>query len=173
MSKRIYRPPSRREIEKIIPVFMLDTVNKISASDRAVGWMALQIYKCAEEQKWYPALASLFLLAEQVVRWASDANIKETFYHIINRALEEKLITQSEAQMLHKMREYRNGYLHADFHASAFEIGGLMYQVNDEETAGALFGMLAPSCFNLIYKLTTSVFGSFADLQNGENINCL
>lgn len=136
---------------------MLGIINDISTADRAIGWMSLQIYKCAEEQKWYVALASLFMLIEQVLRWASEASIKETFEHIINRAFEEDLITKNEAHVLHTMRGYRNGYLHADFHASAFEIGGKAYQINDEETAEVIFFTLGLPCFRVIHKLITSV----------------
>lgn len=136
---------------------MLDITNDISASDRSVGWMSLQIYKCAEEQKWYVALASLFMLTEQILRWASNADIKETLIHIINRVSDEDLITKKEARALHIMREYRNGYLHSDFHGFAFQIDGMLYPVNDEETAKILFSALEVPCFRIIRKLIISV----------------
>ena len=136
---------------------MLDIINDISASDRSVGWMSLQIYKCTKEQKWYVALASLFMLTEQILRWASNADIKETLNHIISRASGEDLITKKEARVLHIVREYRNGYLHSDFHGFAFQIDGMIYPVNDEETAEAFFSVLGTPCFRVIRKLITSV----------------
>lgn len=135
---------------------MLNVINAISAKDRAIGWMALQIHQSANGRKWYVAIASLFMLTEQVLRWAAESDKKETLDQIIDRALKEKLILENDARILHTMRDYRNGYLHADFHGFAFVINEMVYPVNDEETAEHIYSVLSAPCFQVIHKLVTS-----------------
>lgn len=138
---------------EILSKIMLDTINKISAANRATGWMALEMYASAEEERWYPALAALFMLVEQSLRWATDAPGSEQLFHIMNRARSEKLITEKELVILHSVRDYRNQYLHANFHAEALAVGGMIYPISEAETAQLVFESIAPSCLKIILKL--------------------
>lgn len=128
-------------------------VNKLSASNRAMGWMALEMCSCTEEERWYPALAVLFMLMEQSLRWATDAPGSEKLVHILNRAYSEKLITEKELAVLHSVRNYRNKYLHTDFHSDGFESGGLVYLISEAETAELIFESIAIPCMKIVLKL--------------------
>jgi hypothetical protein len=44
--------------------------------------------------------------------------------------------------------------MHSNFHGNAFEIGGLIYQVNDSETAEKIFEILSEPLLRIIAKLT-------------------
>ncbi|QQS61688.1 MAG: hypothetical protein IPN70_02035 [Candidatus Moraniibacteriota bacterium] len=132
---------------------MNDIINNIANKDRAIGWIVSQMYCCAKEEKWYPAIASLFMLLEQVLRWATDSKDEDTLNVIINKAKKDSLIAESEAETLHRVREYRNMYMHSNFHENQFEIDGLLYPVNDEETAEAIFNSICTPCLNIILKL--------------------
>lgn len=134
---------------------MREIVNDIAAVDRAIGWMALQMILAAEEKRWYPALSALFIMTEQVLRWATDAKKEETLDYLITRAGTEGLITATEMDTLHLFRVCRNQYLHANFHGNAFELNGLLYSINEEETAEVVYQALGPACLSVVKRLVT------------------
>lgn len=125
----------------------------IENSDRAVGWMVRQIFSSAGEEKWYVAMASLFMLVEQVLRWSVDAKDGQKLEEVIDSIFGQKLIDDSEKQALHNMRIYRNKYMHSNFHANAFEIEGLLYPVSESETAEKIFQLLNQPLLEIISKL--------------------
>lgn len=127
---------------------------EIENSDRAVGWMVRQIFDSANEEKWYVAMSSFFMLTEQVLRWATDIEDDKKLEKVIERAFEQKIVNDSEKEVLNQMRWYRNKYMHSNFHGNAFEIEGLIYQVNESETAEKIFGILSEPLLSIIAKLT-------------------
>lgn len=126
----------------------------IENSDRAVGWMICQIFDSAKEEKWYVAMSSLFMLVEQVLRWATDIEDNKRLEEIIESAFDQKIVNVDEKEVLHQMRLYRNKYMHSNFHGNAFEIEGLIYQINDAETAEKIFEILGESLLKIITKLS-------------------
>jgi hypothetical protein len=132
-----------------------DLIADIGASDRLVGYATLQMNDCAENEIWFPALASLFLLTEQVLRWAADADDRSRLPQVIERALNARIIAQRDAEALNAMREYRNSYMHSNFHGIPFQIGGLYYWASEAETAQALYEMLSRPCLGIIRKLVS------------------
>ncbi len=131
-------------------------LNAIANADRSVGWMAYQMNESARQEHWYPALAALFILTEQVLRWAGAASDKETLKELIKRSLDAGLLSQQEASILDTLREYRNKYMHADFHSNAFVFDDLIYPVNDIEAAEYIYGTMALPCLQIIQGLVTS-----------------
>jgi len=125
----------------------------IENSDRAVGWMVRQILSSAGEKKWYVAMASLFMLVEQVLRCVADAEDDQRLEEIIDSIFSQKMIDDSEKQTLHSMRIYRNKYMHSNFHANAFEIEGLSYPVSEAETAEKIFDLLNQPLLEITAKL--------------------
>lgn len=132
---------------------MSDIINDLANKDRAIGWIATQIYCCAKEEKWYPAIASLFMLLEQVLRWATDCEDEDNLSVIIEKAGRRNLITKSEIRTLHIVRRYRNMYMHSNFHEDQFEIDGFLYPINDEETAEKILRKICDPSLRIIRKL--------------------
>lgn len=126
----------------------------IENSDRATGWMVRQIFDSAKDEKWYVAMSSIFMLMEQVLRWATDIEDDKRLEEVIKHAFEQNIVNDSEKEVLHQMRWYRNKYMHSNFHGNAFEIEGLVYQVNDSETAEKIFEILSEPLSKIIAKLT-------------------
>jgi len=133
---------------------MEDYITEIENSDRAVGWMVRQIFDCAKEEKWYVAMSSFFMLVEQVLRWTTDTGDSKRLEEVIESAFEQNIVDGGEKEVLHQMRLYRNRYMHSNFHANAFEIEGLIYQVNDVETAEKIFEILGEPLLKIVTKLT-------------------
>lgn len=133
---------------------MEEYITEIENSDRAVGWMVRQIFDSANEEKWYVAMSSLFMLVEQVLRWVTDIGDDKRLEEAIDSAFGQKIVSESEKEVLHKMRWYRNKYTHSNFHGSAFEIEGLIYQTNDAETAEKIFEILSEPLLKIVAKLT-------------------
>lgn len=126
----------------------------IENSDRAMGWMIRQIFDSAKEEKWYVAMSSLFMLVEQVLRWVTDIEDNKRLEEIIENAFDQKMVNVDEKEVLHQMRLCRNKYMHSNFHGNAFEIEGLIYQVDDAETAEKIFEMLGEPLLKIITKLS-------------------
>jgi hypothetical protein len=135
---------------------MDEIISEISNHDRLVGYATLQMYDCALEEKWFPALASLFLLTEQVLRWATNAEDRERLVTVISEANESGIISDSEAKLLNEMREYRNRFMHSNFHGVPFEINGLLHWASEAETAEVLYEMLCEPCLLIIQKLISN-----------------
>lgn len=136
--------------------YMDKIISEIATHDRLVGYAALQMHECASEEKWFPALASLLLLTEQVLRWAADSEDRELLSVVISKAYEAEIITKDEAQVLNDMRKYRNRYMHSNFHGIPFDINGLLYWASEAETAEMLYETLCGPCLLIIRKLTSS-----------------
>jgi hypothetical protein len=68
----------------------------IENSDRATGWMVRQIFDSAKDEKWYIAMSSLFMLMEQVLRWATDIEDDKQLEKVIERAFDQELVNDSE-----------------------------------------------------------------------------
>lgn len=96
------------------------------------------------------------MLIEQTIRWATSAKDKERLESLIDRAMKARIITLKDANILHALRKYRNGYMHSDFHGYAFPIDGLLYPVNEEETAEILFSKFSNHCFKIVEKVLTN-----------------
>lgn len=137
---------------------MEDYIVDIENSDRAVGWMIRQIFDSAKEEKWYVAMSSLFMLVEQVLRWSTDIGDDKKLKEIIESAFEKNIVNDGEREVLHQMRGYRNKYIHSNFHGNAFEIGGLLYPVNDAETAEKIFEILSEPLLKIVAKLSKNEF---------------
>lgn len=133
---------------------MEDYIVDIENSDRAVGWMVRQVFDSAKDEKWYVAMSSFFMLVEQVLRWATDIGDKKKLEEAIENAFNKNIVNDAEKEILHQMRWYRNKYMHSNFHRNAFEIEGLIYQVNDAETAEKIFDILSEPLLKIVAKLT-------------------
>lgn len=116
--------------------------------------MLLQMYSCVHEERWFPALASLFLLVEQTLRMSASAKKSETLKDIIKRLSRQGLISKDEMSILNTLRDFRNGYIHSDFFGQAWAIDNLVYQASEEETAEKIFQTVGMPCLEIIYKLT-------------------
>ena len=130
-----------------------EIIDKISLHDNVLGWMATEMHSSATKEMWYPALSTLFVITEQVLKWATDVDDKKTFFRIINLAQEIKLINEEEKQLLHYLRRVRNTYVHANFHAEIFEHNDILLPVNDANTAEYLYEEFASPCLLVILKL--------------------
>ncbi len=128
-----------------------DIIDEITVHDNVLGWMATEVQTAANESLWYPAIASLFTLTEQTLKWATDSD--ETFYKVIGLANEQSLINETEKDLLHHIRKIRNSYVHANFHAGTFVLDGLIYQINDSGTSERLYEMYSEPVMALILKI--------------------
>ncbi len=131
-----------------------EIVADVAKKDRATGWIVSQIYSCSLEEKWYPAIASLFMLLEQVLRFKTGSGINDSLCTVIKNARKSGLIDETEENVLHEIRGYRNAYLHSNFYENTFEIAGLLYPVNDEGTAEVVFNKIWAPCLKIIQRLT-------------------
>jgi hypothetical protein len=133
-----------------------DLISDIAAHDRLMGFAALQMNQCAEDERWFPALASLFPLTEQALRWASNAKDETRLEKVIESAREQKIVSYDESEVLDSLRKYRNVYMHTNFHGVAFSIEGLYYWTGEAETAEELYRAFALPCMKIVYKLLTT-----------------
>lgn len=132
---------------------MEELIGDITNKDRMLGYAAGQMHASAEKGYWFPALASLFLLTEQALRWATNSDVETNWSVVIASALSEGLVLQDEADTLNLMRRFRNKYIHASFHSDFVELDGLIHQISEPETAEALFELFSMPCLKIIYKL--------------------
>ncbi len=130
-----------------------EVISDVSIKDNVLGWMAVEMHSSATQEMYYPAIATLFTLMEQTLKWATNSESEDKLFAVINLANKMELITNEERLFLHELRMSRNKYVHANFHSEAFEWSGLLHPVNDSSTAEALYDHYSLPTLQIMLKL--------------------
>lgn len=85
----------------------MDIINELIARDRVLGTLAREATECSEEKKNMAALACLFILVEQAVKFALDKT-EGDFSRLLRVAKKEKLISSKDFAIINQLRQIRN-----------------------------------------------------------------
>lgn len=132
---------------------LIKKANDISAVNRNMGVLVFEMLECNRKDKGLASLACLFLLLEQSVVFASEANKDNTFFELIEMLFENKKITTKERVFLHKMRKQRNSIFHENINSISVTVGGKVYPLDETDNLLFLFREEVRVSLTLIYKL--------------------
>lgn len=130
----------------------INIVNELVARDRVLGTLAKEAIECSEEKKNMAALACLFILVEQAVKFALDRT-EGNFYRLLKTAKEEKLLGDEDFSTLNRLREIRNRMFHETHYAWFYEKNGISYPFSEDETKKEIFDDFSGKCFEIVLKL--------------------
>ena len=130
----------------------MNIVSKLTARDQVLGTLAKEATECSEENKNMAALACLFILVEQAVKFALNRT-EGNFYQLLETAKEEKLISGDDFSVLDRLRQIRNRLFHETHYAWFYEKAGILYPFSEDETKKLIFDDFSGKCFEITLKL--------------------
>lgn len=131
---------------------MWDIVNELIARDLVLGTLAKEAVECSEENKHMAALACLFVLIEQAIKFGLDVT-KGNFFRLLMTAKKKKLISSEDFAVIDKLRNMRNKLLHETHYAWFYEKDGTLYPFSEDETKKEIFDDFSLRCFEIVLKL--------------------
>jgi len=129
-----------------------EIIAKIIERDRIFGKLCFEAQDSYEQENYFSALACLFVLAEQIIKFSVD-RIDGNFYKAIVEAKEKDLIDDTEFQFLNSLREIRNKIFHESHYPTGFEIEGKLWSFSEDETKELIYKEFSPKIFQLVFKL--------------------
>jgi hypothetical protein len=131
---------------------MENILNKIIERNQLIGTLALESVQCYNAHYDTAALACLFILVEQTVKFRLD--VTEGNYNILLKsAKEEKAITDDDFTLLNFLRELRNKMFHENYYTWSFEVRGIQHFFSEDNTKKLLFSEYAEPCFQIVIRL--------------------
>lgn len=131
---------------------MREIINKITARDRMFGSLCLEAEKSFSDANYFSALACLFILTEQIIKYSLHKN-EGNFYSLTLQAKEKGLIDDSEFQTINSLRDFRNKLFHENHYSLGVEIGAETYLVSENETKKLVYEQFNKKVFSLVLRL--------------------
>src|SRR3989339_2126747 len=110
-----------------------DIITKINERDRIFGKLCLEAQNSYEQENYFSALACLFVLSEQIIKFSVN-KIEGNFNRTIMEAKEKNLIDDTEFKLLESLREIRNKLFHESHFPTGLEINGKFWSFGEDET---------------------------------------
>ncbi len=132
-----------------------DIVNELLDQGLVLGTLAREAEKCSEKYFHMAALACLFILIEQAIKFALYET-KGNFHALLRLAKEKKLISAEEFIIINHLRQVRNKMFHESHYAWFNEINGLFYQFSEDETKKEIYDTFSSDCFKIVLKLIST-----------------
>ncbi len=127
-------------------------VSKIIERDRIFGKLCFEAQDSYKQENYFSALACLFVLAEQIIKFSVD-RVDGNFHKAIIEAREKNLINDIEFQFLNSLREVRNKIFHESHYPTGLEIEGKFWSFSENETKELIYREFSPKVFRLVFKL--------------------
>jgi hypothetical protein len=131
---------------------MEDILNKIIERNQLIGTLAVESVQCYNDHYDMAALACLFILVEQTVKFRLNV-IEGNYNSLLELAKEEKAITADDLTLLNFLRELRNKMFHEKHYAWSFEVRGIQHFFSEDNTKRLLFSEYAEPCFQIVIRL--------------------
>lgn len=131
-------------------------VNKISERDRVVGFFLLEMIDCYENNLYRSSLSILFQVVEQTLRFSFfdkktlDIEHKMSFHDLIDDCFKENVINKEESAFLHQLRKVRNTIFHGAVFGMTFDIFGISYPIEDDESYKKVFDIIALKSLKIV-----------------------
>ena len=132
-----------------------DIVTELLDQDLVLGTLAREAEECSEKNFHMAALACLFILIEQAIKFALNET-KGNFHSLLILAKEKNLISAEEFTMINHLRQVRNKMFHESHYAWFNEANGLFYQFSEDETKREIYDTFSRDCFNIVLKLIST-----------------
>lgn len=130
----------------------MDLVNELMEKDLLFGTLAREAEECYGENRGMAALACLFILAEQAIKFAVN-KVDGNFRQCIEEAKTKRLISDEEFRLLDQLRETRNKFFHEYHYAMFWEEGGILYPFSEDETRMHIYKLYSEPCFRIALRL--------------------
>jgi hypothetical protein len=127
-------------------------LNKIIERNQLIGTLALESVQCYNDHYDMAALACLFILVEQTIKFRLNV-IEGNYHRLLKLAKEEKAITDDDFILLNFLRELRNKMFHENHYAWSFEVRGIQHFFSEDNTKRLLFSEYAEPCFQIVIRL--------------------
>lgn len=127
-------------------------IAKIIERDRIFGKLCLEAENSYEQDNYFSALACLFVLSEQIIKFSVN-KIDGNFNKVIAEAKEKNLINDTEFQFINSFREIRNKIFHESHYPTGLEINGKFWSFSEDETKQLIYKEFSSKIFQLIFKL--------------------
>lgn len=111
------------------------------------------LYECEslyEEERGFILAITFFNIVENVIRSINE-DFNCNFKKMINCLI--PIISEKELNILHIFRDLRNKYTHKDLNQYFIEINGILYGLNEEETALELYKNYSNQVYDILVKL--------------------
>ncbi len=128
-------------------------VNNILGRHSVLGSLLAESDSCYQEEKFFSALACLFIAIEAALKFGLDSTSASGMNQTINDALAAKLISETEHDSLHQFRQIRNGYFHNDHYSEAIVADGIIYQFSEAETHEFIYQEYSDLIFNVVERI--------------------
>ena len=127
-------------------------INEIHTRHRQLGELAQESVYCYDEELFSSALSNLFIVAEQICKYAND-QFKGNFSKTISQLLKKQIIDDEEYKNLFSLKELRNKLFHELHGTILFNFGGIGYTLDDPTTKKLLFKEYSQQIFPILEKL--------------------
>ena len=131
---------------------MNNIVAKIIKEDRLLGNLAQEAEECYSEDKNMAALACLFILVEQAIKFGLEKT-EGNFADLIKEAKENGILSQIEFDMLNDLRKIRNGLFHETHYSWILEEDGVASFFSENETKEKIYALFSTRCFEIVLKM--------------------
>lgn len=131
-----------------------DIILKIIERDNIFGKLCSEAQNSYEQENYFSALACLFVLAEQIIKFSVDKNDGH-FHRAIIDAQEKNIIDFTEFQLLNSLKEIRNKIFHESHYPTGLEIEGKFWSFGEDETKELIYREYSQKIFYLVFKLIT------------------
>ncbi len=129
-----------------------EIIAKIIGRDRIFGKLCSEAEKSYKQENYFSALACLFVLAEQTIKFSVN-KINGNFHRAIAEAREKNLIEETEFQFLNFLKEIRNKIFHESNYPRGLKIEGKFWSFSDDETKELIYKEFSTKLFQLVFKL--------------------
>lgn len=131
---------------------MSELINKILERDRVLGSLCNEAYLSFQERNYFAAIACLFILSEQVLKYSLDKN-NGNFNKCITEAKNQNIINNEEYLLLDNIRNIRNAIFHENNYGQGLPIDGNLYPIDEDETKQIIFKLYSDPIFKLTLKI--------------------
>lgn len=129
-----------------------EIIAKIIERDRIFGKLCYEAQYSYEQERYFSALACLFVLSEQIIKFSVD-KINGNFHKVIIEAQEKNIIDFTEYQFLSSLKDIRNKIFHESHYSTGLEIEGKFWSFGEDETKELIYREYSQKIFYLVFKL--------------------
>jgi hypothetical protein len=131
-----------------------EIIAKIIEKDRIFGKLCYEAQYSYEQERYFSALACLFVLTEQIIKFSVDKT-DGNFHKVIIEAQEKNLIDFTEFQLINSLKDIRNKIFHESHSPTGLEIEGKFWSFGEDETKELIYREYSQKIFDLVFKLIT------------------
>jgi hypothetical protein len=127
-------------------------IEQILERDYIFGKLCLEAENSFNHKNYFSALACLFVLTEQIIKFSVD-KIDGNFNGAIIEAKKNNLIDDTEFQLLNSLREIRNKIFHENHYPIGLEIEGKFWSFSEDETRELIYKKFSMKLFQLTLRI--------------------